>query len=164
MKINPDRKMYMGVGKFMLPIPLVISNKGLQKGVSGAKAKAGLLSEEEQKVHHFVVKKMADVQEPITAEFISEELGISLKTVVKIIEKLEVLKTFLYRTFVYGRLQNKDLTFTINTKCANSGKEIQIDLDSEMNITSMTEGAEPMYSTALINTDKMKEKSIVDVF
>jgi hypothetical protein len=65
---------------------------------------------------------------------------------------------------VYGRLQNKDLTFTINTKCANSGKEIQIDLDSEMNITSMTEGAEPMYSMALINTDKMKEKSIVDVF
>lgn len=65
---------------------------------------------------------------------------------------------------MYGRLQNKDLTFTINTKCANSGKEIQIDLDSEMNITSMTEGAEPMYSMALINTDKMKEKSIVDVF
>ena len=98
MKINPDRKMYMGVGKFMLPIPLVISNKGLQKGVSGAEAKAGLLSEEEQKVHHFVVKKMADVQEPITAELISEELGISLKTVVKIIERLEVLKTFLYRS------------------------------------------------------------------
>ena len=65
---------------------------------------------------------------------------------------------------MYGRLQNKDLTFTINTKCANSGKEIQIDLDSEMNITSMTAGAEPMYSMALINTDKMKEKSIVDVF
>ncbi|MDH3391991.1 MAG: hypothetical protein OEL85_09370 [Desulfobulbaceae bacterium] len=65
---------------------------------------------------------------------------------------------------MYGRLQNKDLTFTINTKCANSGKEIQIDLDSEMNITFMTEGAEPMYSMALINTDKMKEKSIVDVF
>ena len=65
---------------------------------------------------------------------------------------------------MYGRLQNKDLSFTINTKCANSGKEIQIDLDSEMNITCMTEGAEPMYSMALINTDKMKEKSIVDVF
>jgi len=65
---------------------------------------------------------------------------------------------------VYGRLQNKDLTFTINTKCANSGKEIQIDLDSEMNITGMSEGSEPMYSMALINTDKMKEKSIVDVF
>jgi hypothetical protein len=33
-----------------------------------------------------------------------------------------------------------------------------------MNITFMTEGADPYYSMALINTDKMKEKSIVDVF
>jgi len=65
---------------------------------------------------------------------------------------------------VYGSLQNKDLTFTINTKCANSGRKIQIKLDSEMNITGMTEGADPMYSMALINTDKMKEMSIVDVF
>lgn len=66
--------------------------------------------------------------------------------------------------FVYGSLLNKDLTFTINTNCANSGKQIQIEIDSEMNIISMTEGADPMYSMALINTDKMKEKSIVDVF
>jgi hypothetical protein len=65
---------------------------------------------------------------------------------------------------VYGRLQNKDLTFTIDTKCANSGREIKIELDSDLNITSMTEGADPMYSMALINTDKMKEMSIVDVF
>jgi hypothetical protein len=46
---------------------------------------------------------------------------------------------------VYGRLQNRDLTFTIKTKCANSGKEIQIELDSDLNITGMTEGANPMY-------------------
>jgi hypothetical protein len=65
---------------------------------------------------------------------------------------------------VYGNLQDKDLTFTINTKCANSGREIQIEIDSALNIISMTEGADPMYSMALINTDKMKEKSIVDVF
>ena len=65
---------------------------------------------------------------------------------------------------MYGRLQNKDLTFTINTQCANSGKKIQIEIDSELNITGMTEGADPMYSMALINTVKMKEMSIVDVF
>jgi hypothetical protein len=65
---------------------------------------------------------------------------------------------------VYGSLKNKDLTFTIDTKCANSGRDIHIEMDSDMNITAMTEGAEPMYSMALINTDKMKEKSIVDVF
>jgi hypothetical protein len=65
---------------------------------------------------------------------------------------------------VYGRLQSKKLTFTINTKCANSGKKIQIEVDSDMNIISMSEGADLFYSMALINTDKMKEKSIVDVF
>ena len=65
---------------------------------------------------------------------------------------------------MYGRLQNRDLTFTINTQCANSGKKIQIEIDSELNITGMTEGADPMYSMALINTVKMKEMSIVDVF
>jgi hypothetical protein len=65
---------------------------------------------------------------------------------------------------VYGRLQNKALTFTINTACANSGKQIQIDLDSDLNITGMTEGANPIYSMALINTDRMKEISIVDIF
>jgi hypothetical protein len=65
---------------------------------------------------------------------------------------------------VYGSLQDKDLTFTINTKCAFSGREIQIEIDSGLHITSMTEGAAPMYSMALINTDKMKEMSIVDIF
>ena len=65
---------------------------------------------------------------------------------------------------MYGRLQNKDLTCKIKSKCANSGKQIEIELDSELNITAMTEGAEPIYSMALINTDKMKEASIVDIF
>jgi hypothetical protein len=65
---------------------------------------------------------------------------------------------------VYGRLQNRDLTFTIHTECSNSGRQIEIKLDSELNIARMTEGAAPMYSMALINTDKMKEASIVDIF
>jgi hypothetical protein len=65
---------------------------------------------------------------------------------------------------VYGRLQNKKVTFTIQSKCANSGKPLQFELDSELHITSMTEGADPMYSMALINTDRMKEASIVDIF
>jgi hypothetical protein len=57
-----------------------------------------------------------------------------------------------------------DLTFTINSKCANSGKQIQIELDSELNITGMTEGSDPIYCLTLMNTDRLKEPSIVDVF
>jgi len=98
MKTGQDRKMYMGIGKFMVPIPLVISNSGLKKGVSGAKAKAQHLSEEERKVHHFVVRKMASVDEPIKAQLVAEETGFTVDEVEKAIDKLESLKTFLYRS------------------------------------------------------------------
>ena len=98
MKTNTDRKMYMGIGKFMVPIPLAISNRGLQKGVSGAEIKAQCLSEEERRVHHFVVRKMASVEEPIKAELVAEETGLPVDEVEKVIDKLESLKTFLYRS------------------------------------------------------------------
>jgi hypothetical protein len=98
MKNNADRKMYMGVGRFMIPIPRMISNRGLEKGVAGAKAKAELLSEEERKVHYFVVKKMAVAKEPVTAELVGKELDMPLERAEKIIDKLESLKTFLYRS------------------------------------------------------------------
>ena len=91
MKTNMDRKMYMGIGRFMIPIPQVVSNRGLEKGASGARAKAELLSEEERRVHYFVVKKMAVAKEPITAELVGEELGIPVNRVEKTIDKLESL-------------------------------------------------------------------------
>lgn len=98
MRTNQVRKMYMGIGKYMIPIPLVISNKGLEKGVSGAETKAGLLSEEERKVHYFVVRKMASAEEPIKAALIAEETGLPVEEVERAIDKLERLKTFLYRS------------------------------------------------------------------
>ncbi len=118
MKTNQDRKMYMGIGRFMIPIPQVISNRGLEKGASGARAKAELLSEEERKVHHFVVKKMAVAKEPITAELVSEELGMSVSKVEKIISKLEGLKTFLYRSDGMG------ITWAYPLSLDNTGHEI----------------------------------------
>jgi len=65
---------------------------------------------------------------------------------------------------VQERLRNRNLTFTIDTTCANSGRLIKIELDRELNIIGMTEGANPMYCLVLINIGKMKETSIVDVF
>ncbi|UCD66412.1 MAG: hypothetical protein JSW69_01950 [Deltaproteobacteria bacterium] len=112
------RKMFMGIGKFMVPIPLMISNRGLKKGVSGAKAKARLLSEDERKVHHFVVKVMAAAKEPITAELISQELGLSLETVEEIIDKLESLKTFLYRS------GGKEINWAYPLSLDNTGHEM----------------------------------------
>jgi hypothetical protein len=97
MKTDIKRKMYIGIWRFMLPLPMAISAKGVKRSVSGAKTKADLLSKEERKVHHFIVKQMAIAKEPILAEFIGEKLNISLNRVKDIVEKLEGMKTFCYR-------------------------------------------------------------------
>jgi hypothetical protein len=98
MKVDAKRKMYMGIWRFMLPVPMAISTKGINKGVSGARTKADLLSKEESKVHHFVVKEMAVADEPITTKFIGAKLNMSLRQVKDIVEKLEAMKTFCYRS------------------------------------------------------------------
>ena len=56
------------------------------------------MSNEERGVHHFIVKKMAVVKVPITAELIAGELGMPNDQVLEIINKLENLKTFIYRS------------------------------------------------------------------
>ena len=54
--------------------------------------------------------------------------------------------------------------FTIESSCANSGKPVKIELDSNSNILGVAESAEPMFCVALINTARTKEPSIVDIF
>lgn len=65
---------------------------------------------------------------------------------------------------MYGRLQEKDLSFTIQSECANSGRKIEIALDSELNITKIPEGSYPMLCVALVSLLKTKRPSIVDIF
>ena len=125
MKTNLERKMYLGIGRFMIPIPQLISARGLKKGVSGARTKAELLSEEEQRVHHFVVKKMAVANEPIIAELISEELAIPLEKIGKIIDKLEDLKTFLYRS------DGKGINWAYPLSLDNTGHKMTVSTGEE---------------------------------
>jgi hypothetical protein len=98
MKNDLKHKLYMGFGGFMMRIPLLLSDKGAKKGEKGAKENADSLSKEERRVHHFIVMKMAFVKDPITAEFIASELEMATDQVTEIINKLENLKTFIYRS------------------------------------------------------------------
>jgi hypothetical protein len=97
MKNALKHKLYMGFCGFMMRIPPLLSNKGAKKGESGAKANADDLSREERRVHHFIVMKMAVVKDPITTELIASEMGMPKDQVHQIIDKLENLKTFIYR-------------------------------------------------------------------
>jgi len=56
------------------------------------------------------------------------------------------------------------LSFTIQAECANSGRQIEIVLDSELNITKVTDGSDPMFCLPLVPLAKTKSPSIVDVF
>ena len=91
-------KLYMGFRGLMLRIPPFLSEKGTRKGVEGARTNASSLSEEERRVHHYIVKKMAVVKDPIVNELIADELKMSINKVHEIADKLENLKTFIYRS------------------------------------------------------------------
>ena len=98
MKNDLKHKLYMGLRGFMMRIPPLISDKGTKKGEKSAKANAASLSNVERRVHHFIVKKMAVVKTPLRAELIAGELRMPNDQVLEIINKLENLKTFIYRS------------------------------------------------------------------
>ena len=97
MKNDLKHKLYMGFCGFMMRIPPLLSDKGARKGEKGAKANADSLSKEERRVHHFIVMKMAIVQDPIATGLIANEMEMSNDQVHEIVNKLENLKTFIYR-------------------------------------------------------------------
>jgi len=98
--MDPDtkRRMIMGIRGITIPLPRILSEKGLKKGVAGAEAKAALLSHEERRIHHYIVKAMPTIRSPIEALQVSEELQLPLDMVKGTIDKLEEMKTFLYRS------------------------------------------------------------------
>ena len=120
MKIDVKHKMYMGIGRFFIPVPQLISARGLKKGVSGAKAKADLLSEEERKIHHFIVKKLTVTQKHITTDIVGEALDVPVNSVEKIVDKLEAMKTFLYRS------DGKGIDWAYPLSLEDTGHEITV--------------------------------------
>ena len=97
MRNDLKHKLYAGLRGFMVRIPPWLAAKVSKKGEKGAKANADRLSREDRRVHHFIVMKMAVVKNPITAEVIADELRMPNDQVHEIINKLENLKTFIYR-------------------------------------------------------------------
>ena len=53
---------------------------------------------------------------------------------------------------------------TIDTQCANSGKSIRIQFDSDLNLQHVEEGSEPLICAPKVNLVETKEPSIVDIF
>ena len=66
--------------------------------------------------------------------------------------------------YVLGNLLQKRLSFEISATCANSGRALEIALDSDLNISHVTPGADPMFCFPIVPIAKTKDPSIVDIF
>ena len=63
-----------------------------------------------------------------------------------------------------GQLRNENLIVTIATRCAHCGQEIQIEMDSQLNYTVQTPGADPLIFVPMVDFGKLKDPSIIDAF
>jgi hypothetical protein len=65
--------------------------------------------------------------------------------------------------FVQGHLRNEPLSVTIRTECAHCSRPMGIEIDSELN-HRVLEGEEPRIFVPLVDFEKLKDPSIIDVF
>ncbi len=71
MKVDLKRKAFIGIGRFMIPLPQALVKKDIRKMADAICRKTAGVSDEESKVHRFVVMTMTDTNEPVTSEYMS---------------------------------------------------------------------------------------------
>ena len=97
MTVNLKRKALIGIWRFMIPLPQAMIKKDIRKAADAICRKTADVSEEERKVHRFVVMAMTETNEPVAAEYIADKLDMPLDRVKDIVDKLEEMKVFFYR-------------------------------------------------------------------
>jgi len=65
---------------------------------------------------------------------------------------------------VQGQLREENLTFIIQTECAHCGKELRIEMDSELNTSVSDPAAKPLVFVPLVDFKKSDDPSIIDIF
>ena len=97
MKVDLTRKAFIGIWRFMIPLPQVLIKNDLRKMADAICRKTADVSDEERRVHRFVVMTMTETNEPVTSEYIAEKFEMPLDRVRDIVDKLEEMKVFFYR-------------------------------------------------------------------
>lgn len=92
-----DDNVLIGLKDDLVTIPFSDVKSEMKKGLKKAEDRVKLFSEEKRKIHHFIVKNLPILREPISPDLISQELQIPLNSVIKIVTELEEGKTFIYR-------------------------------------------------------------------
>ena len=63
-----------------------------------------------------------------------------------------------------GRLRGEHRSATIETECAHCGKEIRIEMDSELNYSVSDPDAKPLVFVPMVDFSTLEDPSIIDAF
>jgi hypothetical protein len=66
--------------------------------------------------------------------------------------------------FVQGQLRDEKLDCMIISKCAQSGRTLHIEIDSELNYKVQEADAAPLLSVPMVDFSELKDPSIIDAF
>ena len=87
----------LGFKRHMLPIPQALFQRALKAGANKAHRVLGGLDDQQRRVHHFVVRDLPRLAEPMPPEHIASVLGMDLDRVIEIVDELERRLIFLFR-------------------------------------------------------------------
>jgi hypothetical protein len=65
---------------------------------------------------------------------------------------------------VQGQLRGEHLSFVVETACADSGRPIQIEIDSELDYRVLQEKADVRIFVPIIDMERLQDPSIIDAF
>ena len=90
-------KLWMGRGRFMLPVPAFIWKRQVRRNAQAAGARLDFMSEQHHLVREFAVRELPRVGGPMSPQLIADDLGLPHQQVVAILDDLEKNLTFLCR-------------------------------------------------------------------
>jgi hypothetical protein len=65
---------------------------------------------------------------------------------------------------VQGQLRKEKLSFQIDTTCAHCNRAMHIEIDSDLHITTLQAGADPLVFVPMVDFDRLEDPSIIDAF
>jgi len=89
-------KVYLGVGKRMVPVPEFIFRPMVKRDTKKIAARPAL-EPNQRRVQHFAVREIPRRRRAIAPEVFAAELGLPLEEVLQILDELEQRMTFLCR-------------------------------------------------------------------
>ena len=90
-------RLLLGLWRHMIPIPRMVWQRQIERSAQRTKAHLGFMSEEHHLVREFAVRELPKVGEPLSPEFIAEELDLPIARVTSILDELDKHMTFVCR-------------------------------------------------------------------